>query len=78
LIWKFSPLMDVVGIEDMETRKALAKSREGKVEDLAVEDYTEAVTKLYQVLTNSDNRSFPTSVAESILQNFGKLELNAQ
>lgn len=74
LIWKFSPLMDIVGIEDTDTKKALAKSREGKVEELAVEDYTDAVSKLYQVLMNSDNRNFSTSMAESVLENFGKLE----
>lgn len=77
LLWKFTPLMDMIGIEDTDTKKALAKSREGKYEDLAVEDYTDAVSRLYQVLTNSDNRSFPTSVAESVLQNFGKLELKS-
>lgn len=73
-LWKFSPLMDIVGIEDTDTKKALAKSREGKVEELAVEDYTEAVFKLHQVLSNSDKRSFPTSTAESILENFGKFD----
>ena len=75
LIWKFSPLMDVIGIEDMATKKAIAKSREGKSEDLAVEDYTEAVDKLNQVLENTENREFSTIVAEAILDNFGKLEL---
>lgn len=77
LLWKFSPLMDMVGIEDTDTKKALAKSREGKIEELAVEDYTDAVSRLYQVLCNSDNRSFPTSVAESVLENFGKLEMKS-
>ena len=70
LLWKFSPLIDLSGVEDMDTKKALAKSREGKVEELAVEDYTDAVSWLHQVLTNTDNRSFPTSVAESVLENF--------
>ena len=73
LLWKFSPIMDIVGVEDTDTKKALAKSREGKVDDLAVEDYTDAVTKLYQVIANTDTRSFPTPVAESVLENFGKL-----
>lgn len=78
LIWKFSPLMDVIGIEDMVTKKAIAKSREGKFEELAVEDYTEAVDKLNQVLMNTDNRNFSTIVAEAILDNFGKLDLEKQ
>ncbi len=72
LLWRFSPLLDVLGIEDTDTRKALAKSREGKIEDLAVEDYTEAVMRLRQVLENADPKSFPTAVAESVLENFDK------
>jgi len=75
LLWKFSPLMDVIGIEDTNTKKALAKSNEGKFEELAVEDYTEAVYKLNQVLINTDNRQFSTVIAEAILDNFGKLDL---
>jgi len=78
LLWKFSPLMDVIGIEDTNTKKALAKSNEGKFEELAVEDYTEAVNKLNQVLINTDNRQFSTVVAEAILDNFGKLDLEKQ
>lgn len=74
LLWKFSPLMDIIGIEDTDTKKALAKSREGKYEELAVEDYTEAVTALGDVLSKSDSRQFSTVIAESILENFGKLE----
>ena len=74
LLWKFSPLMDAIGIEDTDTKRTLAKSREGKVEELAVEDYTDAVSRLHQVLSNTDNRSFPTSVAESVLENFSKME----
>jgi len=75
LLWKFSPLMDVIGIEDTNTKKALAKSNEGKFEELAVEDYTDAVYKLNQVLINTDNRQFSTVIAEAILDNFGKLDL---
>jgi len=74
LLWKFSPLMDIIGIEDTDTKKALAKSREGKIDELAVEDYTEAVTALGDVLSKSDARQFSTVVAEAILENFGKLE----
>ncbi|HFE37277.1 MAG TPA: hypothetical protein ENK06_02505 [Gammaproteobacteria bacterium] len=72
LLWKFSPLMDVIGIEDTDTKKALTKSREGKVDELAVEDYTEAVEKLNQVLLNTDNRYFSNVIAEAILENFDK------
>jgi len=71
LLWRFSPLMDIIGIEDGITRKAIAKSSEGKVDELAVEDYTEAVEKLGQVIANTDNREFSTVVAEAILDNFG-------
>jgi len=78
LLWKFSPLMDVIGIEDTDTKKALAKSNEGKVDELAVEDYTEAVEKINQVLLNTENRLFSNVVAEAILENFGKLQLDRQ
>lgn len=73
LLWKFSPLMDIIGIEDMNTKKALAKSREGKVDELDIEDYTEAVDKLNQLLEDTDARQFSTVIAENVLENFGKL-----
>jgi len=73
LLWKFSPLMDIVGIEDLNTKKALAKSREGKVDELDIEDYTEAVDKLSKLLEDTDSRQFSTVIAESVLENFGKL-----
>ena len=73
LLWKFSPLMDIIGIEDMNTKKALAKSREGKVDELDIEDYTEAVDKLNRLLEDTDARQFSTVIAENVLENFGKL-----
>ncbi len=73
VLWRFSPLMDIVGIEDMSTKKALAKSREGKVDDLDIEEYTEAVDKLHQLLEDVDARQFSTVIAEGVLENFGKL-----
>lgn len=73
LLWKFSPLMDIVGIDDINTKKALAKSREGKIDDLDIEDYTEAVGKLNQLLIDTESRQFSTVIAESVLENFGKL-----
>ena len=73
LLWKFSPLMDIIGIDDINTKKALAKSREGKVDDLDIEDYTEAVDKLNQLLEDTESRQFSTVIAESVLENFGKL-----
>lgn len=73
LLWKFSPLMDIVGIEDINTKKALAKSREGKVDDLDIEDYTEAVDKLNKLLEDTESRQFSTVIAEGVLENFGKL-----
>ncbi len=74
LIWKFAPLMEMLPVEDIPTKKAIDKSREGKIDELALEDYTDAVACLYKVLSDFDNRTFPTSVAESVLENFGKLE----
>ena len=73
LLWKFSPLMDIIGIEDINTKKALAKSREGKIDELDIEDYTEAVDKLNKLLITTDAREFSTVIAESVLDNFGKL-----
>ncbi len=78
LLWKFSPLMDVIGIEDTNTKRTLVKSKEGDIEKLAIEDYTDAVDKLNQVLINTDNRQFSTIVAEAILENFGKLDTEKQ
>jgi len=75
LLWKFSPLLDVIGIEDTNTKLTLAKSKKGDIEKLAIEDYTDAVDKLNKVLVNTDNRQFSTIVAEGILANFGKLEI---
>lgn len=70
LFWKFSPLMDVEGFENGIIKKVLAKTSEGKVEELAVEDYTDAVEKLRQLLDNTENRGFSNVIAESILDNF--------
>lgn len=74
LLWKFTPLMDIIGIEDTNTKKTLTKSSEKKADDIAVEDYTDAVEKLNQVLRNTNNHSFSSVVAEGILDNFGKLD----
>ena len=73
LLWKFAPLMDIIGIEDLNTKKAIAKSREGKIDELDIEDYTEAVGKLNQLLIDTEARRFSTVIAESVLENFGKL-----
>ncbi len=73
LLWRFAPLMDIVGIEDLNTKKAIAKSREGKIDDLDIEDYTEAVDKLHKLLVDTEARRFNTVIAESVLENFGKL-----
>lgn len=73
LLWRFAPLMDIIGIEDLNTKKAIAKSREGKIDDLDIEDYTEAVDKLHKLLVDTESRNFNTVIAESVLENFGKL-----
>jgi len=70
LLWKFEPLLDVVGIEDVDTKKAIKLSKENKSDELAVEDYTDAVEKLYQILVNTEARNFSTSIAESVISNF--------
>jgi len=74
LLWKFAPLMDMIGIEDMTTKRALAKSKDGKWEEMEIEDYTEAVFALNNALEGTDNRQFSTVVAEAVLENFGKLD----
>jgi len=76
LLWKFSPLMDIIGIDDMTTKRALAQSKEGKWEDMEIEDYTEAVFALNKALEGTENKQFSTVVAEAVLENFGKLEAN--
>ena len=73
-LWKFSPLMDIIGIDDMTTKRALAQSKEGKWEEMDIEDYTDAVFALNNVLEATDNRQFSTVIAEAVLENFGKLE----
>ena len=75
LLWKFSPLIDIVGLEDPDVKKALAKSQQGKADELAVEDYTDTIAKLKLILMNIEAKSFSTVVAESVLENFGKLDL---
>lgn len=73
LLWKFSPLMDIVGIDDLNMKKAIAKSRESKIDELDIEDYTEAVAKFNQLLNEAEAREFTTVIAESVLENFDKL-----
>jgi len=73
LLWKFEPLLDIVPVEDFKAKKVLAKSREGKIDKLDIEDYTETVEKLNQLLVDTEARRFSTVIAEGVLDNFGKL-----
>ncbi len=74
LLWRFSPVIDHVNPNDYASKKTFNLSREGKSKELAVEDYTEVIDKLKDILKNTENRNFDNKIAEEILVNFDKAE----
>jgi len=74
LLWRFSPVIDYANPNDYASKKIFNLSREGKSKELAVEDYTEVIDKLKNIMNNMENRNFDNKIAEEILVNFDKTE----
>jgi len=75
LLWRFAPVIDHVDPNDYASKKTFNLSREGKIKDMAVEDYTEVIDKLKDILSNTENRNFDNKIAEEVLENFDKTEV---
>ncbi len=70
LLWRFLPVMDFSSELAGDIRKAFAWSEQGKVKDLAIEEYTDAVQELADTIFNTDSKNFTPEFASKIEQNF--------
>jgi len=72
LLWRFLPLYQQSGTVNSEVKKAFAWSEQGRIDQLAVEDYTDAVQTMHRYLLTADNKEFTSITAEEIETNFKK------
>ncbi len=72
LLWRFSPVWEQFDGSAGTTKKALAWSREGKVDQLDIEDYCDAAQDIYRLLIEHDPKQFKDETAEAVARNFAK------
>lgn len=67
LLWRFAPLLEEAAPGDMAVKKTLSLSEQGRLDAIAVEDYTEAVHKLYAVFDGE--RRLSAATVEAVQRN---------
>lgn len=72
MLWRFEPLFQKTSVTNVDVKKAFAHSREGQIDKIAVEDYTDAVQAMYSYLLVAENTEFTATIAEEIEGNFRK------
>ncbi len=70
LLWRFLPIMDFSSEMRGDIRKAFSWSQQGKVEDLAIEEYTDAVKELADTLFSADSKHFTAEFVAKFEKNF--------
>ena len=70
LLWRFQPLYQQSGGTNKDVKNAFSYSEKGQIDQLAVEDYTDAVQAMHGYLLAADNREFNSSTTEDIEANF--------
>ncbi|MDH5544535.1 MAG: hypothetical protein OEZ43_03015 [Gammaproteobacteria bacterium] len=72
LLWRFSPLLDLLPTPNPDVKKAFAYSEQDKIEKLDIDDYILAVDTLRELLFDSQSNRFTSQLAEKLEDNFSQ------
>lgn len=70
VLWRFSPLLDLVSNPKPDVKKAFTWSAEGKIDKLDIEDYIQAVEFLEDMMLDTQGNRFSQQLLEDIEENF--------
>ena len=70
LLWRFSPLLEMLSTPNPEAKKAFAYSEQGKIDSLDIDDYILAVDTLRELLQDTQGNRFTSQLVDNIENNF--------
>ncbi len=69
LLWRYLPLLNELGPENLICKEMMVRSGEGKIEDLDPEDYGKAVNELISLLRRSGSKAVSSGTMEELEKN---------
>ncbi len=74
LLWRYAPLLAELCPDNYACKEVMALSREGRLADIAPEDYCRAVHDLHQALASSTSRAVSAETSEELARNLDSLQ----
>lgn len=70
LLWRYLPLLNELAPDNLNCKEMMARSREGKIEELHPEDYGKAVAELIELVRECGSKAVGPETIEELERNF--------
>lgn len=72
LLWRYAPLLDRDDLEGSVVGRVIELSRDGRINEIALEDYAKAVARIYGLLNGEASVVPSTESLQNVERNFSK------
>jgi len=72
LLWRYLPILNELGPDNLNCKEMLTRSRDGRVADMAPEDYGNSVRDLIDMIKGSGSTAVSPETIEELEKNFAE------